>query len=166
MKSLFTAFSSLFFSLTCCNAQISEDLKINAVSIELGKTGLIYNLTFDHKLASKNLGFRFGAGSNLGQYLDVTSVGGGGYYLVGSKTKFLELGLDIQYLIVDEVSDDQKGIVSIFVYPNYSVETVYTSLNLGYRCYGKKSLFRVGVSPGIIKSKLIPGGYISYGITF
>lgn len=166
MKSLFSAFFTLFFSLPLCNAQTSEDPKINAISIELGKTGLIYNLTFDHKLASQSIGFRVGAGSNLGEYLNFRSVGGGAYYLVGSKTKFLELGLDIQYVIVDEVSDDQKGIASIFVYPDYSVKTVYPSLNLGYRCYGKKSLFRVGFSPGIIKSKLIPGGYISYGFTF
>ncbi len=166
MKSILSAFSALFFSMTFCNAQTSEKPKINAISFELGKTGLIYNLTFDHKLASKNIGFRFGAGSNLGQYLNVISVGGGGYYLVGSITKFLELGLDIQYLIVDEVSDDQRGIASIFVYPNYSIKTIYPSLNLGYRCYGKKSLFRVGFSPGLIKSKLIPGGYVSYGITF
>ena len=55
MKSLLTAFTVLFLSVTFCNAQASEKIKINAVSFELGKTGLIYNLTFDHKLTAKIL---------------------------------------------------------------------------------------------------------------
>ena len=166
MKHTLTTIFVLFICVTICNAQKAEKTKLNALSFELGKTGLIYNLNFDHKLASKNFGFRVGAGSNLGQYLNVVSLGGGGYYLVGSKTNFFELGLEMQYLIVDEVSDDQKDFASIFVYPNYSIKTIYPSLNLGYRWYGKNALFRVGFSPGIIKSELIPGGYVSYGITF
>ena len=166
MKYTLTTIFVIFIFGTFCNAQTAEKTKLNAVSFELGKTGLIYNLNFDHKLASKNFGFRVGAGSNLGQYLNVVSLGGGGYYLVGNKNKFFELGLDIQYLIVDEVSDDQKDFASFFVYPNFSIKAIYPSLNLGYRWYGKKALFRVGFSPGKIRSKLIPGGYISYGITF
>ena len=63
-------------------------------------------------------------------------------------------------------SDDQKGFASIFVYPDYPLKTIYPSINLGYRRYGKNSLFRVGLAPGMIQGKLIPGGYISYGFTF
>ncbi|MEJ7627169.1 MAG: hypothetical protein WKF35_09920 [Ferruginibacter sp.] len=166
MKHTLTTIFVIFICGRLCIAQTAEKTKLSALSFELGKSGLIYNLNFDHKLASKNFGFRVGAGSNLGKYLNVVSLGGGGYYLVGNKNKFLELGLDIQYLIVDEVSDDQKDFASIFVYPNYSIMTIYPSLNLGYRWYGKNALFRVGLSPGIIKSELIPGGYISYGIKF
>ncbi len=149
-----------------CNGQSDEKPKLNALSFELGKTGLIYNLSFDHKLASKNVGYRISVGSNLEKYLNLISIGAGGYYLVGSKNKFFELGLDIQYLSVVEVSDDQLGFASIFVYPNYSINTIYPSLNIGYRRYRKKSLFRIGFSPGLIRGELIPGGYISLGVRF
>ena len=135
--------------------------KYNALSFELGKTGLIYNLNFDHKFAKNNFGFRFGAGTNFGQYLNVVTVGGGSYFLVGKQSHFLETGVDIQYLVVDEVSDDQKGFS--FVYPDYSTKTPYLSLNLGYRSYGKRTMFRVGLSPGLIDNDFVPGGYISYG---
>ncbi|MGQ0739014.1 MAG: hypothetical protein ACT4OJ_08165 [Bacteroidota bacterium] len=164
MKSLLTAFSAILFSMTICNAQTNENPKVNAISFELGKTGLIYNLTFDHKSATKNFGLRLGAGSNLARYLKAISLGGGGYYLVGRSNRFLELGVDLQYLIVDEISDDQKGFA--FVYPDYSTKTFYPGVNLGYRAYGKRTLFRIGFSPGFIEGDLIPGGYISYGLRF
>lgn len=147
-----------------CNAQIPENPKINAVSFELGKTGLIYNLVFDHKPLTKNYGFRLGSGTNFAKYLKAISIGGGSYYLVGKKNRFLELGLDLQYLIVDEISDDQVGFA--IVYPDYSINAFYPSLNIGYRAFGKWSLFRFGFSPGLIDGGFILGGYISYGIRF
>lgn len=164
MKHILTIFFFNFFCVTLCYPQTRNKQKHNALSFELGKNGLIYNLNFDHKFAEKNFGFRFGIGSNLSQYLNAITVCGGGYYLGGRQKHFLELGVDIQYLIVDEVSDDQKGFS--FLYPDYSIKTLYPSLNIGYRYYGKKTLFRAGFSPGVIKSKIIPGGYISFGITF
>ena len=162
MKSLLTAIWAILISVTLCSAQTTP--KTNAVSFELGKTGLIYNLTFDHKVATKNFGFRLGVGSNLAQYLNATVVGVGGYYLVGKTNRFLELGADLQYLIVDEVSDDQKGFS--FVYPDYSIRTFYPSVNLGYRAYGKQTLFRIGFSPGVIDNDFVPGGYMSFGLRF
>jgi hypothetical protein len=162
MKSLLTAFCAILISVTLCNAQTIS--KTNAVSFELGKAGLIYNLTFDHKAATKNFGFRVSVGSNLAKYLNAISFGGGGYYLIGKTNRFLELGTDLQYLIVDEVSDDQIGFA--FVYPNYSIKTFYPSLNLGYRTYGKQTLFRVGFSPGVIDNGFVPGGYMSFGLRF
>ena len=135
--------------------------KHNALSFELGKTGLIYNLNFDHKFAKSNFGFRFGAGTNFSQTLNATMVGAGGYFLVGRQSHFLETGVDIQYLIIDEISDDQKGFS--FVYPDHSTKAPYVSLNLGYRRYGERTMFRVGLSPGLVGNEFIPGGYISYG---
>jgi hypothetical protein len=164
MKHILTIFFLIFICVTLCYAQKTNKSKLNALSFELGKNGLIYNLNLDHRFSEKNFGFRFGIGSNLSQYLNAITVSGGGYYLVGRQKHFLELGIDIQYLIVDEVSDDQKGFS--FVYPDYSIKTLYPSLNIGYRYYGKRTLFRAGFSPGFIKSKIIPGGYISFGITF
>lgn len=155
MKSLLTVCFAILISVTLCNAQTIEKSKLNAISFELGKTGLIYNLTFDHKSATKNFGFRLNVGSNIAKYLNAISVGGGGYYLVGKTNKFLELGMDLQYLIVDEVSDDQKGFA--FVYPDYSIKTFYPSLNFGYRAYSKRTLFRIGLSPGLIDSDFVPG---------
>lgn len=162
MKSLLTAFCSIFFSLTLCKAQNAS--KLNTVSFELGKTGLIHNLTFDQKAAAKHFGFRIGVGSNLAKYLNAVAFGGGGYYLIGKTSRFFELGVELQYLIVDEVSDDQKGFA--IVYPGYSIKTFYPSLNLGYRAYSKQTLFRIGFSPGIIDGEFVPGGYISYGLRF
>ena len=164
MKHTLITIIAIFVCFTLCIAQTTEKPKLNALSFELGKTGLIYNLNFDHKLSEKNFGFRFGAGSNLAQYLNAITVGGGGYHLVGKTNRFLELGVDIHYLVVDEVSDDQKGFA--FVYPDYSIKTLYPSLNLGYRAYGKSTLFRIGFSPGLLKSDFVPGGYVSYGVTF
>ena len=164
MKPLLTVYFTIFISVTLCNAQTIEKSKLNAISFEIGKTGLIYNLTFDHKSATNNIGFRLNVGSNIAKYLNAISVGGGGYYLVGKTNHFLELGMDLQYLIVDEVSDDQKGFA--FVYPDFSIKTFYPSLNFGYRVYGKRTLFRIGLSPGLIDSDFVPGGYLSLGLLF
>jgi len=96
--------------------------------------------------------------------LNAFTAGGGGYYLMGETTKYLEVGIDINYLSVDEVSDDQKGFS--FFHPDYTIRTYYASSNIGYRRYGKSSLFRIGVSPGFISKGFIMGGYVSYGVTF
>ena len=152
------------FAFTICNAQKSSNEKRNAVSFELGKTGLIYNVNFDHKFRDKNFGVRFGVGSNLGKYLQAFTGGGGGYYLMGHSKDLFELGIDVNYFSVDEISDDQRGIT--LIYPNFPIKTYYVSGNIGYRRYGAKTLFRIGVSPGFIKDKFLPGGYISYGWRF
>lgn len=164
MKQLFTIIFTIIFCLQLCIAQTTDKPRVNAISFELGKTGLIYNFNFDRKVPDKQVGFRFGAGSNFAKYLNAFTVGGGGYYLIGRKNNFLELGADLQYLIVDEVSDDQRGFS--FIYPDYSIKTLYPSVNVGYRYYGKMTLFRVGVAPALIKREFVPGGYISYGFLF
>lgn len=157
----------ILFLLLChtfCTAQTTGTTKNNALSLELGKTGLIYNLSFDHKFPDKNPGLRITIGSNFAKYLTAFSAGGGGYYLFGKKKSHFELGFDLNYLKVDEVSDDQKGFV--LLRPDYSIKTFYASMNLGYRKYGDKGLFRIGISPGFIKNDFLPGGYISYGFLF
>src|SRR5215213_4234967 len=138
--------------------------KTDAISFELGKSGLIYNLTFDHKFKGRNFGVIVGAGSNLAKYLNAFKIGGGPYFLVGQIKHFLEMGIELHYLIVDEVSDDQKGFA--IVYPNYSVKSYYATFNLGYRLIGNRNLFRIGISPGFIKDDFVPGAYISFGILF
>ena len=164
MKHNITSIIFFLFFGTVCNAQAVTKLKDNALSFELGKTGLIYNINFDHKFKDHNFGLRVCMGSNFYKYLTLFTTGAGGYYLKRIQNNFLELGVDINYLTVDEVSDDQKGVT--LIYPNYAVNTYYASANIGYRRYGKKTLFRIGFSPGIIKNDFLPGGYISYGLTF
>jgi hypothetical protein len=154
----------LLFCSVLCNAQTPNKIKNNALSLEVGKTGLIYNLTYDHKLRNKNFGFRVIAGSNLAKYLQAYMVGAGSYYLIGKQSSFLELGADLNYLSIDEVSDDQRGFT--IIYPNYSINTYYVSANFGFRIYGKSSLFRAGLSPGFAKNGFMPGAYISFGVTF
>ena len=142
----------------------STSSKLNALSIEVGKTGLIYSLNYDHVFEKMNFGFRLGAGSNFAKYLNGVMIGGGAYKLFGKNKHFFELGIDLHYLEVDETSDDQKGLP--LLYPDYSVKTAYLSLNLGYRSYGKSTLFRVGFSPGYLDNKFVPGGYTSIGYRF
>jgi hypothetical protein len=162
MKHNLTIIIILFFCKVVCNAQTTgKKSNNNAFSIELGKTGLIFNLSFDHKFPAKNFGYRINIGSNFAKYLNAFSTGGGGYYLFGQKKNYFELGIDLSYLNVYELSDDQKGF--ILLTPDYSIKTFYASMNLGYRKYGDKGLFRIGISPGFIRSDFLPGGYISYG---
>ena len=160
MKFKFAATFILLLVFNICTAQTVMHTKNNALSLELGKSGLIYNLTFDHKFQDKNIGLRVIAGSNFAKWLKAIKAGAGVYYLINS----LELGLDLEYLSIEERSDDQRGVV--FLYPNYPIQTFYASANIGYRKYGKNTLFRVGVSPGIIEDRFLPGGYISFGFRF
>jgi hypothetical protein len=164
MRYKMVAIFYFLFACTTCHAQTISGTKNNAVSLEIGKSGLIYNLNFDHRFPGKDFGFRFGVGSNFAKYLQAFTGGAGGYYLLGRDINFLELGVDLNYLSIDEVSDDQKGFS--IIYPNYPVKTFYASANVGYRRYGKKTLFRIGVSPGVIKNEFLQGGYISLGLTF
>ena len=136
----------------------------HAFAIELGKNGLIYNLAYDQKFKNNNFGFRLNAGSNFSKHLNAIVAGGGGFYLIGKTRDFLELGLDLQYLTVDEVSDDQQGVT--LLYPDYSIKTYYVSVNFGYRRFGKKDLIRIGFSPGWIKDGFVPGGYMAWGLRF
>lgn len=147
-----------------CRAQSADIKNNNAISFEIGKTGLVYNITFDHRFKKQHFGLRATAGAILAKYVAASVFGGGAYYLVGKTNKFLELGTDIQHVHVVEISDDQRSIV--FFYPDYTIDTWYPSLNIGYRSYGRKSLFRIGFSPGIIDGKVIPGGYVSIGVAF
>ncbi|MBI5856301.1 MAG: hypothetical protein HZB42_01520 [Sphingobacteriales bacterium] len=156
----------IIFLFTYINlySQFKKNIKVNALSFELGKTGLIYNLNFDHRIKNKNIGYRASIGSNFAKYLNVFSAAGGGYFLIGKKKILLEIGIDAGLLNVDEISDDQRGLT--LIYPDYSIKTFYSSLNAGVRIYSQKSLFRAGVSPGIIKDGFLPGGYISFGFLF
>lgn len=166
-KSLLNVFSFLIFGFAVCRAQVIDGLKdekLNTISFELGKNGLINNLTFDHRIGASYWGLRAGAGSNFAKYLEAAVIGGGSYYLVGKKRHFLELGVELQYLIVNETSDDQVGFA--VVYPAYSVKTWYPSVNLGYRAIGKYTAFRIGFSPGLLEKQIIPGGYLSFGYRF
>ncbi len=158
-------FSILFISFINISYAQGNN-KLQAISFEIGKTGLIYNLNYDHKFSDKNFGLRIGVGSNAGQYLRLFSFGGGAYYLFGSSNKFFELGSELNYLSVEEISDDQKSFISLVIYPNYSTKTFYASLYAGYRKYTKKTLFRIGIAPGFTKDEFIPGGYIGFGIIF
>ncbi len=166
MKNTFYTLIALFISFTISIAQTTEKPNLNAISFELGKTGFIYNLNFDHKFSNKKFGFRLGLGSSLGRNRNHFTYGGGSYYLFGNQNKFFELGLDLQYLRVEDITDDVISFASIFVYPTFEIKTIYPSLNLGFRKYGVKSMFRIGFSPGIIDNKFIPGGYISQGFAF
>src|SRR5688572_7550069 len=86
--------------------------KLQAISFELGKTGVIFNLTYDQRFSK--FGFRGGAGSNFNKYLRAITFGGGGFYLLGKKNSFFELGTELNYLAVEEFSDDQRSFTLIF----------------------------------------------------
>lgn len=150
-----------FFIIISCKAQ--EPYK-NALSVEIGRHGVIINLQYDRQFNNLHSGFRILTGTNFARYLNYKTVGGGVYYLLGNTNKFLELGAELYYLNVNEVSNDQVGFS--FVYPNYTFQTFYPAMNLGYRRNGEKTLFRAGVSPAFINTRIIPGGYMSIGRRF
>lgn len=155
-----TLFLFVFISV---NAQLEFSLPAS-LSVEAGKTGTIFNIVYDQPIGNKNWGVRGSLGSNFAKYLQAKMAGGGIYHLFGNKKKFLELGVDLHYLVIDEVSDDQRGVTLVF--PNHSISTLYASANIGYRTYGRKNIFRVGLAPGFTEEGFIPGGYLSYGLQF
>ncbi len=132
-----------------------------AIYTELGKNGIIIHAGYDQQFISNHTGFRVGIGSNFDRYLKAYAITAGVYKLAGRKYHFFETGLDLQYLNIQENSDDQRGFG--FIYPDYTVAAFYPSLNLGYRYSGQKFLFRAGCSPGIIKKEFIPGAYFTFG---
>lgn len=164
MKYTITAISYFLFACSICKGQSDSEVKNYSLSFELGKSGLIYNLNFDQRIQNKDYGYRIVVGSNFGKYLKANTNGVGAYYLSGRENKFLEVGINLFYLSIDEISDDQRDFA--FIFPNYSIKTLYASANVGYRLYAKNTLFRIGVSPGIIKNAFLPGAYISYGFRF
>ncbi len=107
------------------------------------KPGLFLIHYYDQKFSK--FGFRIGAGSNFSKYLNAKTLGGGVYYLIGKQKNFFETGAELNYLVIDEISDDQGGFS--FVYPDYSIKTFLANVNLGYRAYFGKILFRIGISP-------------------
>jgi len=143
--------------------QTTEKSRFNALSFEVGKTGLIYSLSFDRRFRN-NFGLRIIAGTNFSSYLKAFSTFCGGYYLFEKDNNAFELGIDIGYLSVDQIGRSQRNLA--FIFPDYSIKTYYTNLNIGYRKYMNKHLFRIGAAPGYSKSGPLPGAYISYGITF
>lgn len=144
---------------------VAQQKAVNALSLELGKTGMLYNLVYDRKGAGGHSGYRLGAGSNFGHYLNVKTFGGGVYRLFGKTTKFFELGADLAYLHVDRVSDDQYRFGNL-VMPNDATRSYHATLNLGYRSYARRTLFRAGIAPGWTKKEWLPGGYLSLGWHF
>ena len=140
---------------------ITAQKSTKALSFELGKTGIIFNLNYDQKFSK--FGFRVGVGSNFDKYLKAITFGGGLFYLMGKEKNFFEAGAELNYLGIEKFSDDQKRGISL-VYPNYETKTFLANINLGYRVYFKKLLFRIGASPCVTKNEFIPGGYISIGL--
>lgn len=157
-----SSFLIVFLSLSICSSGQRKSYILQSISFEIGKTGAIFNLTYDQKFSK--FGFRIGAGSNFNKYLKAITFGGGGYYLLGKNNNFFELGTELNYLAAEEFSDDQKSF--IWMWPGYDTKTFLANINLGYRMYSAKTLIRIGVSPCITKDQFIPGGYISFGLIF
>lgn len=163
MKIFMLIFWLVSFLSNECSSQRLDRLANNAISVEIGKNGLIWNLAFDHKFNDKKFGFRFSTGSNFLRYLNAFNAGGGIYFLAGSRKNYLELGVNFEYLKIDQISDDQVDFLSLFLDPRYPVKGLYTSVNIGFRSYFTIGVLRIGVSPGFIKNDFIQGAYIGYG---
>jgi hypothetical protein len=162
MKKLLAVFT---LSLTAFLAEAQETKQLNnLLSAEIGKTGLIYNLSIDHHLKKKQSGFRLFIGSNFNQFTQAFSAGVGFYRLSGRKNSQLETGLDLGGLTVQEISEDQRGFV--LLNPDYQFASLSASVNIGYRYTGRKSVFRIGFAPTLISEGLFAGGYISFGVRF
>ncbi|MBX9782487.1 MAG: hypothetical protein K2X48_04250 [Chitinophagaceae bacterium] len=147
-------------------AQSSKNADHHALGLEAGKLGLVFHIIYDYRFKKLNWGLRANAGKNFEKYLEVYQAGAGAYYLLGKKNDHLETGLDLNYFYADEISDDQRSGLTIF--PVRNANTLFTSGNLGYRHYGARTVFRIGVSKGYIHSvqNFYTGAYISFGFTF
>jgi hypothetical protein len=149
-------------SLSTINyGQQKSNPKNNTISLEIGRVGLIYNTMFSHIISNKNYGYKFTVGSNFAKYQKVVQAGAGAYYLKGSKNNFIELGVDLNYLNYYEVSNDQRGI-NLLLLKKYT-KTLYSNVNLGYQYSNNSNLFRVGISPGVMNTGFVLGGYMSFG---
>ncbi|HMS29726.1 MAG TPA: hypothetical protein PKD32_07735 [Saprospiraceae bacterium] len=146
-------------------AQENDHFRRNALYLELGKNGLLINAVYDHTMQQKMYGIQFNLGSNFGANTIALTIGSGIYKLIGNHRQFLEFGLDLKYFILSIVHDDVIGL-SDLVYPGKSIRTIYPSVNCGYRNFGTKTVFRMGLSPGYIDRKVFLGAYISFGFRF
>lgn len=127
-----------------------------AVSVQLGKTGFIYNLVYDYKFRRRQRGFNVSVGSNFGRYLQLYTAGVGYYYLFGKRNRFFEAGINYDYFFVFQISDDQWRF-SNMVYRDREARTYFINGTIGYRAYGRKTLFRAGLAPGFTKDRFLPG---------
>ena len=88
-------FAFIFLTLFFHNSFSQQKASLKALSFELGKTGIIFNLNYDQKFSK--FGFRIGAGSNFNKYLKAITFGGG-VYLMGKEKNFFEVGAELNYL--------------------------------------------------------------------
>lgn len=165
MKTIFAFILGSFLSINLFSQSKVTSAPKYSISVELGKSGFIYSVVFDNALKDRRYGLRGGFGGNPGKYTEVIMAQVGAYRVFGKKSNFFETGIDLHYLSIDIVSDDQVGISS-FVYPDYTTKTYYVTFNAGYRARMGKFLFRVGAAPGFTKDEFIPGAYISAGVLF
>lgn len=163
MRNVIIAILWVLITTNSSTAQTSKNNYRHSVGMEIGKLGFVYNIIYDYRFKNLNMGLRANAGRNMNKYLEVYQAGGGCYYLFGKKNDHLELGVDINYFNSSEISDDQRTSLTLF--PVRTASTIYSSGNLGYRSYSKKTVFRVGVSQGYLVRNYYTGGYISFGIT-
>ena len=138
-----------------------ENPKYNILSFQIGKQGLLFNISYDHKFQHNNWGYKLETGANLFKGFQVNTVSIGSYILKGEKNNFLELGLDINYLYSYIPQDDVSGDGLTFFYDNYN--TLYSNLNFGFRKYYKSGMFRLGFAPGYLRDRFLYGGYVSLG---
>jgi hypothetical protein len=165
MKTIFVFILVSFLSIHLFSQSKVPPVPKYSLSVELGKSGLIYSVVFDNALKDRRYGLRGGFGGNFGKYTEVIMAQVGAYRLFGAKLNFFETGIDLHYLSIDIISDDQVG-ASSFVYPDYTTQTYYVTFNAGYRARMGKMLLRVGAAPGFTKDEFIPGAYISAGVCF
>ena len=152
-----------FFSLLLSSTGFSQQ-RVNAFSIELGRTRNIGNLSFDHRISYGHFGVRSFVGFPLTRSQSVFTIGSGAYHLWGKGNHFLETGLDIGYLNIGKETSGEPA--SELFRLNFPTKTAFAAVNLGYRYYGKKTLVRVGGSPYYIHEGIFLGAFFSLGLTF
>ena len=162
MKSFIFIFL-FFFNINSVLAQNRiESPKFNIISFQIGKQGILFNINYDHKFQNKNWGYKVETGTSFTKDFRVNTFAFGNYILKGQNTNFLELGLDINYLYSYISQDDVSGSGLTFFYDDYN--TLYPNLNIGYRKYYKRGMFRLGFAPGYLRDRFLYGGYVSIGI--
>ncbi len=163
MKILLLLFPLFIIRCPVFSQNKNESPKFNVVSFQIGKQGILFNVNYDHKFQNKNWGYKLETSANLFKGFQLNTFSIGSYILKGNSIKNLELGFDINYLYTWTSQDDVKG-ANVTFFPEENFNTLYPNLNIGYRKYYQKGMFRVGFAPGYFRDRFLYDGYISIGI--
>ena len=160
-KSLKVIKSFIFLSTFFFSALSAQDLRRNAVHIELGGSGLLYSFNYERSLP-KNFLVKLGFAALYGEHL-LSPLAVGKYFGDGTHHLELSLGVTNAFFDVDKGKEDIEYLLLGNLFIGYRMQRIHG-----------RSVFRIGFSPLYTiyseyednKNIFIPSAAISYGYRF